>query len=218
VEGMVRRQRLVECVVAALEAQPSVHAVWLEGADAAGTADAYSDLDLWADVDVGSQAQVFACIRAALPTLGPLDVAHRVSHPHPQLEGRFYRVAGTPPFWFVAVCLQQHGREDGFAPHNPFRVLFDRSGVVRTGEEAFDKTFVAQAARSLEEAWWRRVLVLKEVGREQLLEALAYYHSPRARSFCVCASVPPNMTMASSIVTPTCRERLRRNSRRSARL
>lgn len=161
----------------ALRAQPFVHALWLEGADAAGRADAYSDLDLWADVDAGSEGWVFACIRAALLTLGPLEVEHDASHPHPQLEQRFYRVAGTSPFLFVDVCLQQHGRETVFAPHDPFKLLFDRSGVVRTGEEVMDEAFVVQAARSVEAAWWRRVLVLKEVARGRPLEALAYYHS-----------------------------------------
>lgn len=74
------------------------------------------------------------------------------------------------------MCLQQHGRETVFAPFEPFKVLFDRSGVVRTGEEVIDKAFIAQAAKALEEAWWRRVLVLEEVDRGRLLEALAYYH------------------------------------------
>lgn len=174
--GMVTRQALLNCVLTALKAQPSVHAVWLEGADAAGRADAYSDLDLWADIDAGSEERTFACIRAALTTLGPLDIEHDASHPHPQLEGRFYRVAGTSPFWFIDVCLQQHGRETVFTPFEPFTLLFDRGGVVQTTEAVIDRAFIAQAAKALEEVWWRRVLVLKEVERGRLLEALAYYH------------------------------------------
>lgn len=74
------------------------------------------------------------------------------------------------------MCLQQHGRETVFAPSEPFKVLFDRSGVVQVGEEMIDRAFIAQAAKALEAAWWRPVLVLKEVNRGRLLEALAYYH------------------------------------------
>jgi hypothetical protein len=170
------RQLLLDHVVTVLKVQPFVHALWLEGADAAGTADAYSDLDLWADVDAGYEAQAFACIRAALLTLGPLDVEHDASHPHPQLEQRFYRVAGTSPFWFVDVCLQRHGRETVFAPSEPFELLFDRSGVVQTGEGVIERAFVMQAVKALEGARWRRVLVSKEVERGRRLEALAYYH------------------------------------------
>ena len=171
----VTRQLLIDRVSAALERQPFVHAAWLEGADAAGRADAYSDVDLWADVDAGFEAQTFACIRDALLALGRLDVEQSVFHPHPQLEQRFFRAAGTSPFWFVDVCLQHHGRETVFLPHDPFRVLFDRSGVVQI-TSVTDEVFVAEAVRVLGSSWWRRVLVLKEVRRGRLLEALGYYH------------------------------------------
>lgn len=73
------------------------------------------------------------------------------------------------------MCLQQHGRETILPPHDPFKVLFDRSGVVQT-TAVTDEAFVAEAVRTLERAWWRRILVLKEVERERLLEALRYYH------------------------------------------
>ncbi len=169
------RQLLIDLVSAALECQPFVHAAWLEGADAAGRADAYSDIDVWADVDAGSEAQTFACIRDVLLTLGPLDVDYDPVHPHPQLEQHFYRVAGTSPFWFVDMCLQQHGRETVFPPHEPFKVLFDPSGVVQT-TNVTDKAFVVGVVQALERAWWRRVLVLKEVERGRVLEALGYYH------------------------------------------
>ncbi len=171
----VTRQLLIHLMGTALEAQPSVHAMWLEGADAAGCADAYSDIDLWADVDAGFEAQVFACIRSALLTLGPLDVEQSAAHPHPLLEQRFYRVAGTSPFWFVDMCLQRRGRETVFAPQDPFKVIFDRGGVIQT-TEVTDRTSVKEAVQALECAWWRHVLVLKEVRRGQLLEVLRYYH------------------------------------------
>lgn len=170
------RQLLIDRVEAALAAQPFVHAAWLEGADAAGRADAFSNIDLWADVEAGFQAQAFACVREALLSFGPLEVEQNVPHPHPQLDQRFYRVASTPPFWFVDVCLQRHGRETVFTPQDPFKVLFDRNGIIQTTEEVDNGAFVKEAVRALECAWWRRVLVLKEVRRGQLLEALRYYH------------------------------------------
>ena len=171
------RQTLIDLLRAALAAQPSVYAAWLEGADAAGRADAYSDIDLWADVEAGTEAQVFAGIRAALLELGPLDVAQDARHPHPQLEQRFYRLADASPFWFIDVCLQQHGRETVFAPHDPFQILFDRSGVIQTAATQLDHNETERAVKSLTDGWWRRVLVLKEVQRGHLLGALSYYHT-----------------------------------------
>lgn len=174
---VVTRQNLTRQVEAALATQPFVYAAWLEGADAAGTADSYSDIDLWADVEVGFEGQVFALIRAALLELGPLDVEQDAFHPHPQLEQRFYRLANTSPFWFIDVCLQQHGRETVFAPHDPFLVLFDQRGVVQTAETEINHAEIERAVQTLQNAWWRRVLVLKEVNRGRLLEALGYYHT-----------------------------------------
>ena len=171
------RQTLIDLLRAALAAQPFVYAAWLEGADAAGRADAYSDIDLWADVEAGTEAQVFAGIRAALSGLGPLDVAQDARHPHPQLEQRFYRLADASPFWFVDVCLQRHGRETVFAPHDPFQILFDRSGVIQTAATQLDRNETEKAVQLLTDGWWRRVLVLKEVQRGHLLEALSYYHT-----------------------------------------
>ena len=171
------RQTLIDLLRAALAAQPFVYAAWLEGADAAGRADAYSDIDLWADVEARTEAQVFAGIRAALSGLGPLDVAQDAAHPHPRLEQRFYRLADASPFWFIDVCLQQHGRETVFAPHDPFQILFDRSGVIQTTETQLDHNETERAVKSLTDGWWRRVLVLKEVQRGHLLGALSYYHT-----------------------------------------
>ena len=171
------RQTLIDLLRAALAAQPFVYAAWLEGADAAGTSDKYSDVDLWADVKAGTEAQVFAGIRAALTGLGPLDVEQDAVHPHPRLEQRFYRLADASHFWFIDVCLQQHGRETVFAPHDPFQILFDRSGVIQTTETQLDPDEIERAVQLLTAAWWRRVLVLKEVERGHLLEALGYYHT-----------------------------------------
>lgn len=171
------RQTLIHLIHTALSEQPLVYAAWLEGADAAGRADDYSDIDLWADVKPGFEVQVFADIKAALLGLGPLDVAQDARHPHPQLEQRFYRLADTSPFWFVDVCLQQHGRETVFGPRDPFLILFDRSGVIRTAETQLDRADIERAVQALKDAWWRRVLVLKEVNRGRLLEALRYYHT-----------------------------------------
>ncbi len=40
-----------------------------------------------------------------------------------------------------------------------------------------DRTEIERAVQLLTAAWWRRVLVLKEIRRGHLLEALGYYHT-----------------------------------------
>lgn len=165
-------------VVAALKMQASVHAVWLEGSAASRNRDAYSDIDLWLDVDQGLEEQVFGAIREALLEFGPLELEQPVDHPHPQLRQRFYRLAGSSPFHFLDVCVQQHGRGTMLPSHEPFRVLYDPEGVVQIDAVPRDiHSLVSSRLTVLRAAWWRRILVLKEVERGQVLEALGYYHT-----------------------------------------
>lgn len=176
------RQTIVARLAKCLQESSTVHALWLEGADATGHADRFSDIDLWADVDANSEAQVFDVIRVALLEFGPLITDYAVAHPHPQISQHFFQVEGMPPFWFVDVCLQQHGRKFDFRPHDPFLLLFDRHNLLEKARAAgagWTEEYGAIVARAeeLQNSRWRSVLVAKEVARSHSLEALSYYHS-----------------------------------------
>ncbi|MFK7603671.1 hypothetical protein ACI3L1_15815, partial [Deinococcus sp. SM5_A1] len=73
------RQLLIERLHRQLKAVPYIHAVWLEGADAEGRADEYSDLDLWLDVDSGQQEKVFAVVREVVATSVADNFSFRLS-------------------------------------------------------------------------------------------------------------------------------------------
>jgi hypothetical protein len=92
------RHNLIARLQSAFEPLPFVRAAWLEGADAAGRADAYSDVDLWLDVDVGYGEQAFTVVRDTVSTFGPLDVDAARLHPNPLVQQRFYRTSGLSPF------------------------------------------------------------------------------------------------------------------------
>ena len=164
-------------VVAALALQPEVHAVWLEGSHASGYADAYADIDMWIDADADSEEEVFAAVRQGLLTLGPLDFEHGIDHPHPQIRQRYYRLQGAPPYLFLDVCVQQHGRSTRLPSHEPFRILYDPDGIVGVEAKQDMRDIVQERVAVLRAGWWRQVLVLKEVERGRLLEALGYYHT-----------------------------------------
>lgn len=154
-----------------------VHAAWLEGADAAGHADTYSDIDLWVDVPASDVEAAFRAIRIELEKFGALNVEYCVSHPDPQLHQRFFRSAGLPEFWFLDVVVQEHGRDVTFGAHDHVRVLFDRAGVVHlTPSQEQMAMEIRGPAVALAARRWRWVLVEKELRRGHRLEALAYYH------------------------------------------
>ena len=158
-----------------MEAQPFVQAAWLEGADALGRADLYSDVDLWLDVTAGSEAAAFGEVRHAVQTFGPLDVEEERAHPDPLIGQRFYRSSGLPPFLFVDVCVQTHGRDVAFGPADAFLPLFDRAGVLSRAPSP--STDMQAEIAAVFAGRWRHVLVEKELRRGQRLEALAYYHA-----------------------------------------
>jgi hypothetical protein len=175
IEELTPRE-LISAAATALEVHPFVHAIWLEGSHASGYTDGYSDIDLWADVDAGSEEEAFDALRQGLLTLGSLELEHAPDHPHPQIRQRFYRLEGTSPYLFLDVCLQQHGRGTRLPAHEPFKVLYDPGGIVQMEPERDVRDTVFRRLDVLRAGWWRRMLVLKEVERGQGLEALGYYH------------------------------------------
>jgi hypothetical protein len=176
------RERIVAALRAALEPEPRVHALWLEGSLANGTADELSDVDLWIDVDDEWVDGVLPRVAEILGQLGELDFDYPLPrHPSPLIRQRFFHLAGTPEWLTIDVCAQAHGRNFNFtyedADERPL-VLFDKSGVVRF-EHRDRAAFAAELAERvaqlrqelrLFEGWTR-----KRVARGTFLEALAYY-------------------------------------------
>lgn len=169
------RKALIQRLQEALQAQPFVCAAWLEGADALGRADEYSDLDLWLDVDAGEEEKAFRQVRSTVQTFGPLDVEQVRSHPDPLVQQRFYRSVGLPPFLFVDVCVQMHERDVTFGSADAFLPLFDREEVLR--RETSPALDLAEEVGKVLGRRWRWVLVEKELQRGHGLEALSYYHT-----------------------------------------
>ncbi|ULH15509.1 hypothetical protein MF271_16590 [Deinococcus sp. KNUC1210] len=174
--GMVRTD-VINHLHVSLARCSFVYAAWLEGADAAGHADAYSDIDLWVDVPASAVEEAFRVIRSELEKFGTLNVEYHVSHPDPHLHQRFFRSAGLPEFWFLDVVVQEHARDITFGADDPVHVLFDRASVVRLTPSQDQLTMeIKRPAVALAAQRWRWVLVEKELRRGHRLEALAYYH------------------------------------------
>lgn len=152
-----------------------IHAAWLEGADARGCADAFSDIDLWLDVKAGQEEEALQQVREVVASFGPLTLDEDPGHPHPQLRQRFYGSSNLSPFHFVDVCVQTHGRQVTFTAADPYLLWFDRAGVIRQGSTP--PIDVSAELERLLARRWRAVLVEKELRRGHLLEALAYYRN-----------------------------------------
>ena len=173
------REQIITTLVRGLQSDPHAHAMWLEGADAEGRVDAYSDLDIWLDVDDGAAEAVFAAARALLLGLGPLDYEHQLRHPHPQIHHTVYHLQGTPETLILDLCLQDHSRAPSlFAGFGEIAILFDKDGAATPHPadwEAFRRETSQRAEELYAEFPLAPIRVRKELARGNFLEALNYY-------------------------------------------
>ncbi|HAZ28220.1 MAG TPA: hypothetical protein DCY48_00360 [Candidatus Magasanikbacteria bacterium] len=177
------RNQIINKLEDELKNNSFVFAFWLEGADAHGTVDEYSDIDVWLDVQDGHEGMVIEQVRSVLSQIAQLDFEHEVEHPHPKIRQMFFHLTGTSGFLIIDVCVQSHSREfwytKGYADEK-VKILFDKENVIQFRDlnktefqslqnkkvEELKKTFV------FFQAW-----VMKGVNRGHFLEALSSYHS-----------------------------------------
>ena len=166
----------------ALEPLPFIYAFWLEGADANGMADEYSDIDFWVDFEDKYEEQAYDAVETALFELAVIEYKYVMRHGHPKIRQRIYHLAGTSEYLMIDFCWQLHSREK-YAFHEndkieTAKVIFDKNNVI--GYKPLDLSdYSKQNKLRLEEAKYRRTQYCraeKYVHRGQYLEAYAYYN------------------------------------------
>ena len=174
--------------------------MWLEGADALCTVDAYSDIDLWLSVADGEEDAVLDLVRTVLKRVAPLELEHETPHPHPLLRQVFFHLEGTSPFLLLDLCVQARSRSGTFREGiDAVEILFDKGNVIRfqvwdEAEEALQERAEALIkAFPVRQAWVekniRRGLFLEALGAyhvyslEPLIELLRLVHAPRKSGF-----------------------------------
>lgn len=172
---MTSRLHLLSQLQAAVTGPVFIHAAWLEGSDASGRADEFSDVDLWLDVEPDHEESALQLVRDVVASFGSLTVDDEPVHPDPLIRQRFLGSAGLSPFHFVDVCVQTHGRATQFTAADPYLLWFDHSGVIQHAPQQGVNTALELAR--LTRRKWRVVLVGKELRRKHTLEALAYYRA-----------------------------------------
>jgi len=179
---MLDRNTIIEHLHKSLEPLPYIHAFWLEGADANGTVDDYSDFDFWVDFEDEYEGQAYEAVEQALAELAEIDFKYTMRHGHPKIRQRIYHLAGTSEYWAIDFCWQFHSREAGTFVENDTseaaKVIFDKCGVIQFEPLNLDD-YVEDNTKRLEKAKYRRTQYAraeKYVQRGQYLEAYAYYN------------------------------------------
>jgi len=181
---MIDRIVIINKLSEALEPLPYIYAFWLEGADANGTVDEYSDIDFWVDFEDEYEEEATAAVETALSELSEMDYKHVMRHSHPKIRQRIYHLAGTSKYLMIDFCWQLHSRpksEYTYVENDSIeaaKVIFDKDNVIRY--KSVDRSDYSEQNKSrLEEAKYRRTQhsrIEKYIRRGQYLEAYAYYN------------------------------------------
>jgi|LSQX01.1.fsa_nt_gb predicted nucleotidyltransferase len=181
---MLNRNIIINKLHEALEPLPYIYALWIEGADAIGTADVYSDIDVWVDFEDEYEEQAYEAVENALAELSGIDYKYVMRHDHPKIRQRIYHLTGTSEYLMIDFCWQLHSRpKEEYAYYEndsieAAKVIFDKDNIIM--HKPLDLSEFAKWNQfRLEEAKYRRmqhVRVEKYVHRGQYLEAYAYYN------------------------------------------
>ena len=107
---MIDKNTIINELHRVLEPLPFIRAFWLEGADAAGYADEYSDFESWVDCEDAQEEEAIAVVEDALARLSPIDYRYICHHSHPKIRQRIYHLAGTGEYLMIDFCWQLHSR------------------------------------------------------------------------------------------------------------
>jgi hypothetical protein len=123
------RDRIATAITEALSPRVDVLAGWKGGSVAFGTADGYSDIDLYYLVsDNASPELLYALAARALETVSPITMNHAAA------PGRYYKLADTGEFLLVDLIFVATSRSDQFLEverHGQIRPLFDKGDWLR---------------------------------------------------------------------------------------
>jgi hypothetical protein len=177
-EASVHRGQLIALLRDRLLADPRVLACWLEGADANGTVDRFSDVDLCVAVVDGAISGIVMAAREALSVLGPLDIDHELEAT-PQRHHVVFHVAKGSPDLLVDFCLHAN-RPRPFVRGDPVEqplVLFDRASVVQFVDSDVELARIdpVRELHDLRQQMAQHRRVLKHIWRGEFLEAAGYY-------------------------------------------
>jgi len=177
---MIKREQIIEVINKSVEANPCVYAFWLEGADASGLVDEYSDIDMWFDVEDGKENLIFNEIEKSLKEFGPLDFIYEQEQFHQQIRHKIYHIKNTPDTLLLDICIQSHSRDFIFTkdlPGEEVKIIFDKSNVIKFKEldEEIFKISQEKRIHHLKNIFLQESRVLKMIKRGHFIDAFKFY-------------------------------------------
>jgi len=153
--------------------------MWLEGADATGNVDSFSDIDVCCSVSAGSMDAATSRAQAALVSLGKLDLIEKSSRGK-DFQFTVFHLEDTSPYLLIDFDVyvdrgSQFTEDD--AIEKPL-ILFDRAGVIRffANDQHLASIKRAERLQELVNTTAQYSRIEKYIQRGNFLEAFGYYH------------------------------------------
>ena len=175
----LNRDLIISSLQESAQNDPAVLAMWLEGADATGTVDEYSDIDLCFAVKAGAMSLVREAIHQTLTSLSIVDLEHELSKGAAH-EHVVFHLAGSSPYLLLDCNLFVEGGSTFFEDDDIEKpvILFDHCSKIRF--ICHDNSQAIQNRRerldSLTKIVNQSARITKYVKRGAYLEAFGYYH------------------------------------------
>ncbi|HMS31446.1 MAG TPA: nucleotidyltransferase domain-containing protein [Candidatus Saccharibacteria bacterium] len=161
-----------------LEQEPDIHAMWIVGSVAEGYADELSDVDIWLDIDDGTDKGVFTSIEKLIAKKGKIDVNFSEGIT-PPFSHAVYHLAGSSPLHFIEVTLHSHSHKFGqFDSLRKIKVIFDKDDTTKFedfDEVGYNKMLSERKTFLVEKIEIGKLSVEKEIMRQQFPDAMHNY-------------------------------------------
>ena len=171
------REHIIETLLELLKVESSVHALWLEGADATDSVDIYSDIDICAAINESAVDMIFEKIQKKLSVDSVYE--NQFNDTERQLV---FHIAGTDKYHVVDFNAYFLGRANTtFIRGDKIdarKILFDKDNVIQYRDfdpdegESFRKYWEKESAYRFSQI----SRVEKYCLRNQYPEAFVYYH------------------------------------------
>jgi hypothetical protein len=173
------RSTIISTLYTHLEPNPHILALWLEGADATGFVDEYSDIDICCSVKEGAIAEVAEQAQRALESLGTLDLV-QPGHAEKDAQTIDFHVEGTSKYLIIDFNIYV-SRGSEFVTEDEIEkplILFDRGNIIRTVSPKERLTSLQRGKRlqELKGTVAQYARLEKYLRRGEFLEAFGYYH------------------------------------------
>jgi len=177
---MENRDIIIEHLREKLDARDDIYAFWLEGSIPQGYADEYSDIDLWLSVDDSKVFTIYDDIEQILSEIAPIDFRYVVKEKG-ELGHNVYHLQGMSEFLTIDINTQSINRDQSESylvkDIDVATIIFDKSGVVKfKGREPANIDIEVKRKKLQGFYEQMRPCLLKNVRRNNNLEALYYYH------------------------------------------